>query len=249
MSDNLLKFLAGTFLIETPMIFSWVVFLLAFGVFLLQNHRFLKSRISIFYPHTRTASANNPDERHNSPFGVGVYSWLLGIVVFFRLFISFLETVLQYYVWEKNPLTKMLLVQPLSAEVPIPVFVQKIFFDNPRGYFLYYAWGHFFLNMFLSLFSAILFYFILIFLRKYRERFFGEGEIILGTLMTLLVGWPNVVLFVPLALILTVLFSIARRIFWSENYTTLGWSFLVSGCAILAFGKFLIDLFRLGVLG
>lgn len=228
MSDSLLKFLAGTFLIEAPIIFSWAVFLLSFGIFIFQNHHFLKSRISIFY------------------------GWLLGAAVVFRFFISFLETVLQYYVWKKNPFTNIILTQPLGAKVPnelIPGFVRKIIFDNPLGSFLYYAWGHFFLNVFLSLLSAVIFYFILVFLRKYRERFFGEGEIALGTLMALLVGWPNVVLFVPAALIFTAVLSIVRNVFWDENYTRLGWPFLVSGCAILLFGKFLIDVFRIGILG
>ena len=255
MSDTLLKFLAGTFLIETPIIFSWVIFLFASGITIFQNHPFLKSR-----PHTRTARVDDPSAcaersrsaQRNSPFGVEVYSWLIGVVVVFKFFISFLETFLQYYVWEKNPFTKILLTQPLSEKVPneiIPGFIRKILFDNPHGAFLYYAWGHFFLNVFLSVFSAIVFYFLLVLLRKYRERFFGDGEVALGTLMGLIVGWPNIVLFVPAALILTVLFSIVRRIVWGKNYTTLGWSFLVSGFVILVFGKFLSDLFHLRVLG
>lgn len=245
MSDNLLKFLAGTFLTEAPVIFSWVIFLVASGIYFFQNHPFLKSRLR-----TRTASVDDPSAQRNSRFGVGVYAWLIGAAVVFRFFISFLETFLQYTVWEKSPLK--LLNQPLSANVPnelIPGFVRKILFNGPHGYFLHYAWAHFFLNVFLSVFSAIVFYFLLVFLRKYRERFFGNGEIALGTLMGLLVGWPNIVLFVPAAFILTVLCSIARRMLWGENYTTLGWSFLASGFVILVFGKFLSDLFHLSMLG
>ena len=233
MPDTLLKFLTGPVLIETPVIFSWMIFLFAFGVFL-------------FHPvRAKSPEATAAFERTSN----GVYFCLLGAVALFRFFISFFETVLQYYVWEKNPLTKILLTQPLGAEVPIPGFIRKIFFDNSPGYFLHYAWGHFFLNVFLSLLSAAVFYFILVSLRKYRERFFGEGEILLGTLMAFVAGWPNVVLFIPLALILTAIFSLARRMFWGESYTRLAWSFLISGCAMLLFGKFLIKVFRLGVLG
>ncbi len=225
MSDALLKFLAGTFLIEIPMIFSWVVFLSASGAFLFSNHRFLKSRTPIFY------------------------FLLLGATAAFRFFISFFETFVQYYVWKKNPITNIFLAQPLDANVPIPKFISKIFFAHPHGAFLYYAWMHFFLNVFLSILSAVIFYYFLVFLRKYRERFFGEEEIILGTLMALVVGWPNIVLFVPAALLLTVLSSIVRRAAWGKNYTTLGLPFLVSGFTILLFGKFMIDVFRLGGLG
>ena len=174
---------------------------------------------------------------------------MLAAAAAFGLFISFFETFLQYFVWKKNPLTEILLVQPLSADVPVPAFIRNIFFDNPRGYFFYYAWGHFFLNVFLSILSAIAFYYFLVFLRKYRARFFGEGEIVLGTLMAVVAGWPNVVLFVPLTLILTVVISIVRSIFWNKNYTTLGLPFLVAGFAVLAFGKFLIELFHLVVSG
>lgn len=241
MPDTFLKFLTGTFLIEAPVIFSWVIFLCALGVYATDRS----------YRSDRTYTSYTTDKSHRS-YTTYLYAWLIGAMALFRLFISFFETVLQYYVWGKNPFTNMLLTQPLSEKVPnelIPGFVRNILFDNPRGFFLHYAWVHFFLNVFLSFLSAIVFYFILVFLQKYRERFFREGEIFLGTLMALMVGWPNVVLFVPLALILTVIFSVVRSIVWNEQYTTLGWSFLVSGFGMLLFGKFLSNLFHLGVLG
>ncbi|MBI4086146.1 MAG: hypothetical protein HY433_02820 [Candidatus Liptonbacteria bacterium] len=263
MPDGILQFLAGPFLIETPIIFSWAVFLFAFGVFIFPNSRFLKRLGGIY----KTDTSNRPDRSDTSDGSTRLttsrsdtsdtsykpyahfYFRLLAAAAAFRFFISFFETFLQYYVWKKNPLTEILLVQPLSADVPVPAFIRNIFFGNPRGYFFYYAWGHFFLNVFLSILSAIAFYYFLVFLRKYRARFFGEGEIVLGTLMAFLAGWPNVVLFVPLALILTVVISVVRSIFWNKNYTTLGLPFLVSGFATLAFGKLLIELFHLGALG
>lgn len=236
MSDNLLAFLArGNFFIEAQTVFSWGVFLSALALYIFQNHSSFRQ------------AQNNHNEQLAPGFvdgsGVGgsksflksrisaAYGWLIAGFVAFRFFISFSEAVVQYYVWEKHPLK--LTSQPLSANVPVFPFFRKIFFEGPHGYFLYYAWEHFLLNAFLSLLIAIAFYYFLAFLQKYRGRFFGNGEVLLGTLMTLVAGWPNVLLFVPVALILTVVFSIVRRIVWGEHYTMLGWSFLVSGCVIL----------------
>ncbi len=226
MSNDLLKFFTGSFFIQVQTFFSWAILGGACIVYV-----FRRRPLTTFSP-------------------VSIYRALLIGAILFKLFISLLETLVQYSVWKQNPLAKILLAQPLSEKVPeIPKFMFRLLLDHPRGYFFYYAWEHFFLNALLSVLVAAVFCAFLVLLRKYRQGLFEDGEITLGTLMALAVGWPQAVLFIPGAFLCTILFSIARRIFFHEDYTTLGWPFLIAGGTVLVFGKLLIELLHLNVLG
>ena len=78
---------------------------------------------------------------------------------------------------------------------------------------------------------------------KYRERFFEEGELDLGFLSALLIGWPNFVVFVPLVFLSVVIIAVFRRVFLKELYTTLGLPMLLATLLVLAFGDFLVAFF------
>jgi hypothetical protein len=146
-------------------------------------------------------------------------SLIVGSIVF-RLFYAALLTVSQYYVWSQNKFTQLLL--------------------NERGYFLFYSYGRFWLNAFISIGAAFIFYIFLKSLQKHRERFFEAGGTELGFLSALIVGWPSFVIFLPLVFIFVILISISRRIFIKEIYTTLGWPFILATLAALIFGSKLL---------
>jgi len=181
------------------------------------------------------------------------YQLLIISCVVFRFFYAFLLTASQYYVWSQNKLTQLLLSSPLAQEIPISGIFNKIcqlsiVNCQKLGYFLFYSYGRFWLNVLISIGAAFIFYLLLKSLEKYRGRFFEEGETKLGFLAALIVGWPNFAVFLPLVFISVILISIYRRIFLKETYTTLGWPFILAILITLVWGNKLIYLFNFGAL-
>lgn len=146
----------------------------------------------------------------------------------FHIFYAALLTAGQYYVWSQSEFTKLLL-------------------DSP-GYFLFYSWGRFWINVLLTISAAFVFYLVLRLLKKYQERFFDEGETELGLLMALLVGWPNFAVFVPLVFVFVIPVSIFRRLFLKESYTNLAVPFFIAALVLLLWGDLLIKILNLDVL-
>ena len=171
---------------------------------------------------------------------------LIIAVVSFRIVYAAALTFVQYYVWSQNELTKILARSPLGDGVFPSVF--DFVFNSRLGYFLFYSYGRFWLSVFISIAAALVFYLFLRFLRKYRDRFFEEGEAELGFLTALIVGWPNFVIFVPMVFISVIIVSIFRRLFYGETYTMLGIPFLLAALTALLAGSRLIHFFRLEVL-
>lgn len=175
-------------------------------------------------------------------FKIITYKLLIYLAVGFRVGYAVFLTVVQYLVWLKQPLTKLLLNSPVDQSVPIP------FLFRHSGYFAFYAFGRFWLNVLIAVGLAFAFYLFLKALKKRQERFFEEGEVELGFLVALIAGWPNFVIFLPLVFVSVVLTSIFRLIFFKEAYTTLGWPFILAIFLILVWGNKLITIFHLGVL-
>ena len=169
------------------------------------------------------------------------YKLLVISVIGFRFFYALLLTIGQYYVWSKNGLTQLLLNAPLDKSITDFSFLNF-------GYFLFYSYGRFWLNVFIAVAVAFVFYSFLKFLKKYQERFFEEGETELGFLAALIVGWPNFVVFLPLVFVSVVLISLFRRLILKEIYTTLGWPFVLATLITLIWGNKLIQILNLGVL-
>ncbi len=96
-----------------------------------------------------------------------------------------------------------------------------------------------------SLMAATVFYLFLLFLRKYKERFFEKSEVELGFLLALTVGWPNFLIFLICSFLGVVLVSIIKLIFFKEAYTTLGLPFLLASLITLFLGNYFIKLFGL----
>jgi len=155
----------------------------------------------------------------------------------------------QYYIWSRNNLGKVFLNSPLADAVPIAeIFKNSFVFQNKFGYFIFYSYGRFWLNIIVVFVCSTVFYFFLKFLQKYKERFFENGETELGFTASLFVGWPNFVIFLPLVFISIIFISIYRNIFLGKLYTTLGWSFILATFLTLWFGSNIINFLNLNIL-
>lgn len=129
--------------------------------------------------------------------------------------------------------------------------LQYIVFLSPfreTGYFVLYAWTHFWFNFVLSVGVAFTFYLFLKFLKKRNERFFEEGETEIGLICALIAGWPGFVVFVPLVLILVVAESIFMKIFFKESLTAFGFAFFLAAIIALVWGDKIVAILNLGAL-
>lgn len=178
-----------------------------------------------------------------------VCRYFIFIVLGFRLAYSLFLTLAQYYFWSKDGLTKYLLNFALTPALPVDAIkALPWLFDNRLGYFIFYSWGRFWLNLFLTLLIAFVFWRFLKLLKKHKERFFEEGEVELGFLTILISGWPNSLIFLFLAFFGVVIVSIFRLILLKEFYTTLGLPFILSAAAVFLWGSRLAEIFGLSVL-
>lgn len=170
-------------------------------------------------------------------------------VLSFRVAQAIFLTVGQYYIWVNDNLGKAFLNSPLTDAVPIDnIFKNSFIFQNKFGYFIFYSYGRFWLNVIVVLIYSAVFYFFLKLLQKHKERFFEKGEAELGLISSLLVGWPNFVIFLPLVFVFVVIISVGRRIFLKEFYTTLGLPLLFTAGIVILFGEKIIHILNLGVL-
>jgi hypothetical protein len=127
----------------------------------------------------------------------------IGIHVFYGLFISWG----QYYVWANgSEMTKMLVNLPISAETPFPKILwwARSLFENNLGYFLYYIWGRFWLNIFISFLTSGLIFLIFKTWKHYRGGFQEGGPLFLLILM-LISGFPGILVNVSLGFIFAVI--------------------------------------------
>ncbi|OGE83915.1 MAG: hypothetical protein A3B23_03435 [Candidatus Colwellbacteria bacterium RIFCSPLOWO2_01_FULL_48_10] len=178
------------------------------------------------------------------------YKSLVISAVAFRLLNVLMLSAAQYYVWAQSKFTQILLDSPIDTTVPQEGIVGLFpgLFQTKLGYFFLYSWGRFWINLILIFLVAYGFWAFLKLLKKHKERFFDTGEVELGFLMSLLVGWPNFVIFIPAVFLSVILVSIFRGIFLKEPYTTLGWPFIVAGAIAIVFGNYFITALNLGVL-
>ncbi len=209
----------GLFLSWAPRVFSWGVFLTA-----------------VFFYFFPAGSAPAAEEIGAGELKSGVYGKFLKTAIVasvaFYIVYGLAETAAQYYAWKTNGF--LMMVRDGGGDA--------------NGFFLFYSWGRFWISALLSISGAFLFFSFLKALKKYRERFFEEGEPALGFLAALLVGWPRSIVFVAAVFVCVVAISVFRRVFLKEPLTTLGLPMLLATLFILAFGDFLVDFFKMGVL-
>lgn len=184
----------------------------------------------IFYFWT-TRKPENPRPRFKK-----LAFWTIG----FKFFYAIILTLGQYFIWSQDQFTRLFLSTPLKISGLSPIGRVPLFADSKLGYFLFYSWGHFWLNAIVSVALALVFWFFLKVLQKKEARFFYPGEVELGFVLTLAVGWPNFVIFLPLAFLMIILVSLFRMVFMKEAYTTIGWPFILAAAITFVFGHALL---------
>ena len=159
------------------------------------------------------------------------YKFLIIYLLAFKVFYAVILTVSQYLVWSNNDFTKYFLP-------PYQTF----------DYFILYSCGRFWMALVISFGVSLIFWFCLKAIKKYRPFFFGEGELELGLICALVSGWPNFVVFLPLAFSLIFVFSFFRILFFKKDAVAIGPYFLIASFISLFIGAWLIDIFNLNVL-
>ena len=166
--------------------------------------------------------------------------WTVG----FKLLYAAILTIGQYFIWNGDQFGKIFLSQPLKIPNGVsPLEHLPLFSSSKLGYFLFYSWGHFWLNALVSIALALVFWAFLKALQKKEARYFYKGETELGLVLTLAVGWPNFVVFIPLTFLMVVLVSLFRTIFIKESYTTLGWPLILAAIIAFALGQAILGNF------
>lgn len=124
----------------------------------------------------------------------------LSLNIFYGLFVSWG----QYYVWANgSEITKALLNSPLPKEVPFLEWARPLF-SNHLGYFLFYIWGRFWIYILISFLISGILYFLFRFWKSYRGGFSEQGPELLLILM-LIVGYPGVLVLIPLGFVFSIL--------------------------------------------
>ena len=162
-------------------------------------------------------------------FRKATYGVLIGVAVLLHFLYGAFATWGQYVRWaEGGDITRSLLSSPLSSDVPFPFFLEWVrpLFEGEYGYFLHYAFTHFFLNIFALLVVVGLFILFLSIRAYYRPINFSEGDIAIVVIALLIAGWPGIIVLLPLGLLVAVIFSIFARIFYGIERITLPPAFL-----------------------
>lgn len=163
-----------------------------------------------------------------------LFLWLIYSAVGIRVLYAIGISIAQYFYWSQDQLGRLFLDDRAGGVV---------------NYFLPYALARFwFGRVFLVLLFGVLFYLLVRGLNKFNERYFYPGEPQFGVLMTLIVGWPEALIFTLLLAFMLVLVSVVRAIIWHEPYTTLGLPFALAAGLTLIFGSAWVELLHLGVL-
>ena len=163
------------------------------------------------------------------------FFFLVWIMIGFHFCLALIKSILQYLIWNVGGLTQTLVNLPLK-KLNLGWFENlPIFTDFSHGYFAYYIWNHFWQEAFLSIIAAAAVYGIFLLLRNYKSRLISLHECEFGFLLCLLVGWPQIIIFLPLMLVVAVFYSIFNWFYRREAFCSLFLPFTVSAAIMLIF--------------
>ncbi len=128
------------------------------------------------------------------------------ISVGWQVFFATVITIAQYRMWNANDITRELITTPLGEEVPRMIIHAPIslFLDGRGGYYVFYAYTHFWVSLLLSAFGALVFYGFFRVLQRRKPVAVGHEEVLLVSGMAFLTGWPNMIAFISLAFVFAV---------------------------------------------
>jgi len=127
----------------------------------------------------------------------------IGLNIFYGLFVTWG----QYYVWAHGSVvTKALLTFPLPAAVPFSKYLEWVrpLFSSRLGYFMFYAWGRIWLNIFVLFTFSGLMYLVFRIWKTYRGGFLEQGPELMLVLM-LISGWMGVLVSLSMGFIFAIL--------------------------------------------
>jgi hypothetical protein len=157
----------------------------------------------------------------------------------------------QYHVWSNNAFTRILLTLPVDeTAVPQGAFFNKLAdsIGQPIGYFLFYAYGRFWIELFITLGVSLGLHLILRALRRVRPLMFTHGDVWLITLGTLLSGWPKLLVFLIAFFLFSVFFVIIQQFIFKKQGTDSLVPTISALVLTLFFGNQFITLFGWSVL-
>jgi hypothetical protein len=163
-----------------------------------------------------------------------------GLNILYGLFITWG----QYYVWSiSTDYVKSLVTLPLSKETPLPYLMEwtRPIFEKDFGYFLYYVLGRFWLYIIISFIISGFLYFIFKTWKSQHGNFRDDGPQLLLILM-LIVGWPGILVLIPLGFILSILYSFMFY-FKGKREVDIEPAFVVASFITLIFGNIVIRFF------
>jgi hypothetical protein len=175
------------------------------------------------------------------------YRYLVLSAIALHLFYASFLTWGQYHIWAtSSDFTRALLAAPLPIEAPIPVVLEflRAYLSGPLGYFSYYAFGRFFLNILMLFAVTGAFYAAIKFWHNKRNNFGEQGPELLCVLM-LISGWPGIVVWGPLGFAVAILFSIGALLFFKKTQTSLLPAFLFATPIALIASKPILDFLHL----
>lgn len=166
--------------------------------------------------------------------------WVSIVAIWMILYAAVL-TVAQYLIWIKSDVTRELVQTPLSAETPrlllhAPIFP---FVDGTHGYYVFYAYTHFWMPVLLAFASAGLVYGLFAFLRKRKPVAVAHEEIALAAGGALLTGWPHMLIFISLAFLLATIHTLTGRVrYGGEARTRMLHALILAGLVTLTLGVY-----------
>lgn len=156
----------------------------------------------------------------------------------------------QYIVWKSNWLTRHFLSATLPQHMQVRLFADWLpVFRGTGGYFAYYTFTHFVLGGVVAVvLAAGGWYSLLKALEKHKSRFFEEGEVVLGFVCALIVGWPGVVIFIPLTFLFFSIIAVVRVAALKKQFTTIAVPLLLATATTLLVAETIIATTGLKVL-
>jgi len=162
----------------------------------------------------------------------------IGLVVFYGLFITWG----QYYVWSRSSdFTKALVSLPLPEGVPFSSYLEwtRVFFSGNHGYFMFYMLGRVWLNIIISFVVSGFLYLLFRVWQYYRGSFMENGpELIL--VLTVISGFPNVLVTVVLGFVLSI-FLFAFKYFKGDRDVKIEPAFVVAAFLSLFFANIILS--------
>ena len=175
-------------------------------------------------------------EYFDTPKLVRRYRLIAKLAIWARIFYAGFLTWAQYFVWNQGEMTRIFLTLP-ADDRSLPMYgLLAPLFKWSGGYFTFYSFLHFWLPALASIVIGYLFLLFLRSLRKYRDRFFEDGEVELGWILALAVGYPSIIIFLPLVFFLIIPISIMRMAVLKQHLTTIGYPMILAAIPAMIWG-------------